>query len=539
MNKTQWWGRIWRTGVVIYTLYMFALIASYMFIAGRSVSYSYTISGQRAVQVGQPTAMRLGVYNIAQGRFLPNTQVQVHFTQGARKDSVFRGVTSPVGLGDVNVKVPAEAQTGEAQWMIRLHPPGLEPQEVSIPIDVAKARPEDPTLLWSEASVQVSNGDKQVIADEGTGPVRLELVADGNKPIDGLRSVFFVQTTLRDSGEPVRVKVKVEVLKGLIDSDPPGDVITDHGGLGFFSVVPVGSQRWKLSTTTKVDGQDVESIREITIESGLTQHSLRLKSPVWSSHEEFQANVNSLRRSGVVYGDFYQGQRWVWGEVTGLGNQGAGFSIPGKAVTRPSEGISLLRFQAYADALQPGKAGDVRYVVLPAEGMSDNDVLRALLDRAIEAGVLEKQAKVMRNLPWLLTTSNEGSLKRHIAFWLSQLPRELKGPTLLKDTQVGDKAQLAEEKSEMRESVTWLVGVSGGLGLLLILYLVVSNLLRTRREGRQALAEAIAEVDDDTAAALLEDRGGLARGEALVQMLLLFGTVAVFFTAIVVLLRHL
>lgn len=539
------WRRLWRGAVVLYALYMFALVAFYMFIAGRSVSYSYTISGQPEVVVGQPAALRLGVYDIYRGRFLPGAQVEVDFVQGqGAPRRVFSGRTSPVGLGDVNVAVPQEAAPGPAQWRVRLQPVDMAQEEVDIPVQVqAPASGEALVDAWNEAAATIeelssSSPQKESAPLEGEGPLRLELVADGHSPVDGLKSVFFVHASRRDTGAPVRTAVDLEILKGLVDGGIPKSVKTDEGGLGFFTAVPIGSQRWKLSARSQEEGGEQLSTRELVIKSELTQHSLRLDSPVWGQDQALRAQVTSLRRGGVVYGDIYQGERWAWGQVTGLGASGAGFAIPDRAVVRPAAGVELVRFQVYADALQPGKAGDVRYLAVPAAGVEEDQVLAALQERAAQVGVLEEQARAARGGAWWVGMSQH-ALRRHIAFWLAQLPRELHQPPLLKDTQDGQKAELEQEKDGARRDITGLLVVSGGLGLLLVLYLVVSNLLRVRREGREALAEVAQELDPEEAAALLGETRGLARAEALIQLVFLFATVAVFFGAIVVLLQFL
>ncbi len=84
--------------------------------------------------------------------------------------------------------------------------------------------------------------------------------------------------------------------------------------------------------------------------------------------------------------------------------------------------------------------------------------------------------------------------------------------------------------------MTPLLIVSGGLALLIILFLVVTNFVRVRRES-QAMMAAL-EADE-----LLEGEEGLsgnfARTTAIFQLVLLFATIVVFFAAIVVLLQAL
>ncbi|MEL6182500.1 MAG: hypothetical protein AAFS10_26320, partial [Myxococcota bacterium] len=83
---------MWRWASYLFAVYIFALIAVYMAIAGRSVSFSYTISGQRAVASGGAIAWRVGVRDLSQGRFLPGATVRVdHPTAG----KLFAGRTSP------------------------------------------------------------------------------------------------------------------------------------------------------------------------------------------------------------------------------------------------------------------------------------------------------------------------------------------------------------------------------------------------------------------------------------------------------------
>ena len=150
---------VWKSAVSIYALTIFLLIAVYIFIAGRSVTYSYTISGQPQVHSGQPAALRVGVYDIHRARFLPSSDIEIAFVRGQQVQEVFRGLTSPAGLGDVNLTVP-EAEPGAASWRVTLEPIDMDPETVDIPIEVlAPTAPHlrtSPTSRGTPAALRVS-----------------------------------------------------------------------------------------------------------------------------------------------------------------------------------------------------------------------------------------------------------------------------------------------------------------------------------------------------------------------------------------------
>ncbi len=545
-DARPWWQRlmppwVWKGAVIAYAIYIFALIAFYMLIAGRSISYSYTISGQPEVVSGQSAALRVGVFDIHRGLFLPGTSVEVSFVRGDQVRSIFRGQTSPAGLGDVNLKVP-EVEPGPATWQVRLEPIDMDPQVVKIPITVESPAPGDPLAIWVDSTIEVESlgADGRRLAggppDEGQGPLRLELLAEGGMAIDGLRSTVFVQATERATGVPVKVSVQLVRKKGMVDGKVPEVIQTNRGGLGAFSLVPIGAQEWELKAVQRVkDGPDQVSTRVVRLDSKPTQYAMALRDPVWEDGEDLEVGVRSLHRSGALYGDVHVAGRWTHGEVTGLGPRGGGFILRDSAVPRPKEGVELARVQVYGDALNPGAAGDTRLVALPAVQMSDRDVLKVLLGRAADAGVAPVRARALAGSEWLLTASQR-DVNAQIAYWLSLLPRELNQPPLLKDTQDEDKQTLADEKESYRAPVTQLLIVSGGLALLIILFLVVTNFVRVRRES-QAMMAAL-EADE-----LLEGEEGLsgnfARTTAIFQLVLLFATIVVFFAAIVVLLQAL
>lgn len=527
---------LWKGALILYGVYIFALIAFYIGIAGRSVSYSYTVSGQPSVRAGSPAALRLGVYDIHRGHFLPRTDVEIEWVRGETAETVFRGLTSVAGLGDVNLRVP-DVAPGPSAWRVTLQPMDMDAETVEIPVTVEAAASPDFTQRWADATLEVRSVDalgKPLPVDEGTGPVYIDMIAEGGVPVDALKSHILVQTTDRATGAPVSAKVTLTKGKGLVDGPVPSSVRTDGGGLGAFALTPIGSQDWTLTVTQRdAEGEPIVSTRRVNLKSEPTQYTMLLRDPVWDDGETLEVGVRSLHRRGALYGDVYMDGRWSHGEVTGLGERGGGFMLKPEATPRPTEGVWLAWVQVYGDALQPGAAGDARTVAVPAPGMSPRAVLTAVLDQAIAAGFQEERAKALRGSAWI-QTAEDSALHRQLVWWLSHLPRALVQPPLLKDTQDDDRQTLSEEKEAFRAQVTWLLAVSGGLGLLLLLYLVVTHFIRVRLESQAMMLELEAD-------ALLADEASenFARTTAIFQLVLLFATITLFFVAIVVLLQAL
>ena len=506
---------VWKAGVALYLMFMFGLAAVYLTVAAQGIEYAITVSGDARVCVGQPAALRVGVRDLQMGRYLARAPLSLHLRRGDRDARVFTGFTSAAGLADVNVDVPPDWQTGEADWEVRVPTPEGNTEIAIVPLELVACDNQRP-------EVAPEGDDDTKVDSAGTGPLKIDLVAEGGTLVDGLESTLFVRVTDRADGTPVRTTVAVKLVKGLVDGSFRPSLRTDQGGLGALQVTPVGNQRWRFS----VDGDGTQSVRELILKSRPTQHVLHLPSPVWRADEDLRVTVRSLRRTGEIYGDLYgPSSAWAYGVVGGVGVRGGSFTIPTRAAVAPREGISILHVQAYADPLAPGGAGDMRYVVLPAARMTDKQVLERLLGRAQEAGSVHTlEARALAASPWLGQAS-ESAMKRHIAYWLSLGPRTFVQPTVLMDTKRGQEDEMARDKDGAREAITWLLAISGAVGLLVVLWLVLGNYLEVRRAGRFAAAELDLDMD------------GLHRAMAIVQLVFLFATIVIFFASIVALLR--
>lgn len=506
---------IWKGGVVLYLIFLFGLAAVYLTVASQGVEYSITVAGDEEVCVGGPAALRVGVMDLSRGVYMSRAPLEVHLRSGKARHRLFTGFTSPAGLADVNLEIPADVAAGDAHWEVVVPTPDDTTETGSVAVKLSTCA----SARMMEA-VEVDEGGK--VKNDGTGPLRIEPVAEGGTLVDGLPSTLFLQVTSRETGEPVRATVKIELVKGLIDGTVQPKAVTDPGGVAAVRLTPVGNQKWRF--TVEHDG--ATSVRELILESKPTQHVLTVASPVWRADSDLRVSVKSLRRSGELYGDLYgPAANWVHGVVAGVGANGGGFHIPARVATPPPAGISVVHVQAYADPLGPGGAGDMRYLVVPAAGVSERDVLAELLGRAADDPRHALQAKALAASPWLLEAT-QSALHRHIAFWLSLYPRDFHQPIVLMDSRTGQMDEIARTKDSARDAITWLLGISGGLGLLVVLWLVVGNFIAVRRAGQFAAAE----LD-------LEEMGGLQRAQAIIQLVFLFATIVIFFASIVALLR--
>lgn len=525
---------MWKTAAILAALCIFGLIAAYMVLASRTVHTSYTVAGAGEVHAQHPTALRVGVYDIFQGRFVPGARVAVALGDGP---TLYEGATSPAGFADVNVQLPAAAPQDDARWRITLQAPGQDANTVEAPVRLQAPAPEQTlAVLFEGAALKVQKEGAPARSPdprEGTGPLRLELIPESGEAVDGLRSTIFVLAVDRETGAPREAEVKLELLKGMVDGAPPAVVKTGRSGLGAFSVVPIGSQKWRLEATTQdPDGAARTSEREQVVASASRQFRATPQRPIWEAGQPLPVAVRSLHREGAIFGDLYLDGRWAFTEATGLGPQGGGFELPEVPGLRPATGLRVVRLQIYGSALAPGEAVDGRWIALPARGEGPRGALRLLLEAAAQAGVRPELARALQAAPWW-EEATEREVETLLAFWLSLPLPEPYAPHLLLDTQGGDRDKLAAEKDSWRGPLTWLLGAAGALVLLIVLYLVLTNMARVRAASQAMLAEL--EPDEDGA---LPAVGGLARWESLLQILIIVGTLALFFIAMVVLLRH-
>jgi len=534
---------MWKTASIVFAVYIFGLVAVYIFVAGRSVDFSYTVAGQDEVVVGEPAALRVGVYDIFRGQFVPTSQVDVTLVRGDERAELYTGRTTATGFADVNLQVPA-VEPGEASWHITFHPPELEPKSIEVPVRLIAPSAHDPKGPFAEAAMEVRPAEAAskpgVPPREGTGPVLLDLVAEGGAAADGLRSLYFVQATDRATGKPVAAEVKLELVKGMLDGEPPNRVKTHAGGLGYLAMVPIGSQKWKLTTETKAeDGQVLTSERELVVESRAKQFAMVLNRPIWTGDHNLELGVRTLHRSGVLWADVYSDGRWQSGEAAGIGTEGGGFSLR-RPTSLESGDLRLMRVQVYGAALAPGEAADVRVVVAPPPTMEARAVLERLLRLAVDAGVRPKAAQGVLDAGWVATGSDK-DVEAAISFWLSLLPVSVEQPALLFDSQKMDRGKLKDDKNDLKEPVSWLLGLSGALALLIVFYVVMVNVLKVRRESEAMVAE-LGDLEGDDA----DDEGtrkglaasNLGRFDAVFQIIIVMGTLFLFFVAIVLLVRH-
>jgi len=534
---------------------MGALVSVYIFVAGRGVSYSYTVAGQRTIESGAPAALRIGVYDIYRGRFLPRAQVDVALVQGETSTLLFEGTTSPDGFAHANLMVPP-VPPGPAAWRVTMKPIDMGSETVEIDVNIVDGEGHDTMVPWTDAAALIVAGvpakKKQEGKDAGVSNspepddrIRIDLVPESHTATDGLRSVLFVSTTDASTGAPVSATVEFELVKGMVDGKVPKRIVTNRGGLAAVSLVPIGAQQWRTTVRTKrINAEGLESqdtqVDETAVDSELKQYSIVLGDTVWEANETLELGVRTLHRSGGVYVDVYQDGRWRYGQVAGIGSEGSGFAIHDSAIIRPTEGVWLAQIQTYGQSLQPANAVEARTVAVVAPNVTPEQTLRVILDRAAKAGVRDKTARALLESKWLSTASSR-EIHAQISFWLAQLPTQTRDPHLLLDTQQGERNRLADEKETLRSSITTLLIVSGGLGLLLILTLVIVNLLSVRRTSEQMILE-LAEMDlpevDDVGEPLAEVTN-LARKEGVFQLVFLFVTIALFFAAIVILLQHL
>lgn len=535
---------VWKTGAIAFAVYMGVLIALYIFVAGRGVSFSTTVAGQNEVEVGAPAALRVGVYDIYRARFLPRTAVEVSLLRGTEATSLYRGATKADGFAHVNLRVP-DIAPGAAKWHVVLEPIGMDAQFVDIDVELVAPDPPDPMAPWTDAAAEIVAAPRAPVEEADAGQpkampdgVEVSLVSESHTATDGLRSVLFVSTTDRATGAPVAATVDLELVKGMIDGEAPAQVRTNGGGLAALSLTPIGAQQWRATAHRGVEGE-VPDIVEIAVDSDLKQYSLIFANPVWDVGEPLEVGVRTLHRSGGVYTDVYQGGRWRFGQVTGIGGGRSGVVIGESVAVRPTRGVDLVEVQTYGQALQPAAACEARYVAVPAVGMSPRDILEVLLDRAASAGLHESSARALKDSPWLQTATNR-EVYAQISYWLALLQPVKRDPHLLLDTQGGERTRLADEKETFRSSITWLLLVSGGFGLLVVLALVVFNLLTVRQRSQQMVAE-LANVDlpdVDEIGEPLAEATNLARMQGIVQLVFLFVIIALFFAAIVILLQH-
>ncbi|MEL6179269.1 MAG: hypothetical protein AAFS10_09955, partial [Myxococcota bacterium] len=452
----------------------------------------------------------------------------------------------------VNMMLP-KLPEGPSSLTITVEARGESPAEVAMPIEVGRSRPPDLVEPWARAAERLAEERASMakapplttdsgaqLPRDGQGPVRIAVIADGQAPTDGLRSTLFVQTTDRATGKPVPATVTITLVKGVIEGDVPRKVQTNGGGLASFALVPIGVQRWRFEVTPLEEGQET-SVREVVLTSEKKQYAMRLTSPLWTDDDPLKVPVLTLHRSGALYSDFVMDERVVFGDVTGVGHSGGGFIFKPGSVPRPEQGVWLVKLQVYGHPLAPGKAVDIRHLALPAPGLEGRETLQVVLERAWGAGVYPETASALLKSAWLRTAPAR-EIHEQLAFWLSLLPHEPTAPILLMDTRDRDQVTLATEKESWRSPITLLLIVSGVVAALIILYLVVFNLIRVRQRSQQMLADLHAELEnegDDGLDQILTPGGNLARTQALVQLVFIFATIALFFASIILLLQNL
>ncbi len=531
---------MWKSAGVLYGLYVFAVMAAYITVANRSVNYSYTVVGHQDAAVGQNNALRVGVYDYFRGRYVSNCDVEVGLGAGEQYQTLFKGKTSPAGFAEVLVSPPGPAGHGSA-WQILGSSPDAEAELVHVPVNLVPFEPVTYQPAFEAAAQRQETLEEaraksklDKIKTIGTGPLRIEMLAEGGQASDGLRSRYFVEVTDRVSGAPVKAEVTLSKVKGMLDAKAPESVQTGFGGIAAFTTVPIGRQTWKLSART-LHGPPDEALseREVVVGAKPKQYGIKLKSPVWDTTSTLFVGVRSLHDRGALYGDILVGDHWVKSDVTGMGPRGSGFEFATDAIPRPAspDEAWIAQVQVYGHALMPGTAGDARRIVVVNKPGGRVLALRKVLGAAVEAGLHPKTATAILESPYLVTASEE-EVELLIAHWLSWLDTPIRAPEFLLDTHDQKKDEIATEKDSTHAVLTPLLVVSLGGGVLIIFAVVSLAFVRMRAQTARAMAE-FGDPDEGAPPA------GLARMESVLQLVMIGATLIVFCVSLVVLLRHL
>ena len=508
-----------KAAVAILVLIFFLLLSAYMLVSQMAVREAVYLFGQPVVESGAPFVARVGLHDVISRTFIPNVKGSLSIQKDDKTLMEFEEFdTGPSGLISLNYKFP-ELAPGYYHYHLVLE--GLHStREVDIPIEVVNTvspwfTPERPV------NAEVINLNDLII----------ELHLRGGKAPGLLGGTVFVRV-MDSEGNPVKAKVKLSLVYGLLEGKPPGELSTDRLGLTSFQMTSLTDTDWKIKAET-LDGRKTEVDRSIKVIQSQFLLSSDWTIPTGSTG---RAGLYTTRQSGNVYVDIYDGERWAFSYKYPIDDKLDVFPIK-LPNSKHSAQPRLFRIVAYAHPLVPGIAQSVMYVLGTDQKIFKSQALTQLLDVMTDNQVDTEYLNSLKRQGLTVETLTDKEQEQLARFLIELLPQEPIQPTLLLDSEEQDRATLKEVQKIFKARANIVFVLACVLVFSTLVYYLVFGYMVNRR-ARMALAKDGDWNDEEFPITTSRWRVLDQKLRALLQLVLVFSTLILFFIAVYLLLQH-
>lgn len=521
-----------RSVIGLYVLTLALLIGAYIGISTFRVETATYLRMQSPIEKGRPNAMRGAVVETATGRFRRDVQLALNFgrdvegSNSTGKDRSLGEVASDRwGVIEAAVKVPESVEEGRGTLKLELTGPNLPTFRASRDVSVVKSG--DRGLDWPERTPRLTEKEQNEAirraVTESSGPIAVDILPRDGELVRGLESPFFIRTYERETGRPIRAKVRFETIEGVgkwgamhDGNGVPSEITTDRMGLARVSLSPVGGQKLELvaqelGKQEEAAGRGEATVRLHTVPA---QFSLSATDRLVPGGRPLKGRVDSLFKSKRLFVDLFNGRDWIAARSVPVHRRRAEIDLK---IPEQRDPHWLYRLQIYKGMYGAGDAWESAWFVR-SKG-NDTADYRNAIEKLSEFIAEHGDDRYFTYLREAVPDAENARVDRDTwQRWLEAaalaLPRHFEPVAPLFNTKKGDEELLKAWQQQTKGRLMLIIAAAlvGALGVLL--YIVIHGLME-RREHNRRLAEVDLEMADAEVDPEMEDEEGLESMEAM------------------------
>ncbi len=400
-------------------------------------------------------------------------EVRLIYAEDGQDFLLFKGENRLGDTLEVNFSVPP--RLGKAMIAATIFT-GSGEEFVTLPVEVINEPKEKPlSLLPPERSLPLNKEEKRCCFPE---------IAPGQKlyayPESGLLApqakntiYLFSPSLAAEAAELLRLTVPMTIIR------------PDSFGVAAISLNPGIVPTFTLEIEDNRDGASEEL--KLPLEVAPAQMFLTLSQYRAKAGEKITATLNTLRRQETIFLDIWYKNILLESRAVSIKNGQGSHSF-----TIPQDAAGLIFVQIYRPFVNPGETQDMRAIwVNNAPDDESFFALIALLNKA-GGGQDPLLSYLVDKKPLVPHHKGEEPLK----LILSRLYREDPGAPLLLDSGPAKRAAFALAQKESREKLHYAYIVTGILLLILLIFVIVTHLKKTKKALRSALDECPELIED-------------------------------------------
>jgi hypothetical protein len=563
-----------RTGAIgLYVVCVAGLIMAYLSVSLAEVEYAAFMRAEPALEVGRPNAMRGLVLNAPLGRTIIRGELSLRLIDKDDKPlpdapinpqagvEIAHGQIAPSGYFHLRATVPDEVEPGS--YRLRMHVkipdgggivPADDPGEFAdfmtdVPVEVLpRSIAAD---YWPEATERlpadkIGREDDANALKSSEGPIRIDLLPGDGQVARGLKSVVYLRTSLRETGEPVSARVNFEKVEGISQGEIPESVQTDEIGLARIEITATTDLVWTLAISkSKPSDEDdssenKKSSAKLRITTVPSQVSLHMNGALAVPGRPVDGRVHSLFRDGGLMVDLYRADDWVDARAYGVGSNASGVRVDIPDADLSDERIDLYRVQVYRSIYGVGGAWDVEYLVgAPDDSLAAHQRAARALAAHLAAHTDDAYFDRLAASDLFKSRDNRRELRGWIDAMAEALPRRLDVQAALINSREPSRKALEARVDEIQAKLKILTAIALLIGLAGVGFLVLRGVGGYRAQNRM-LQDVELEMEPDDPAEDDELSRTIGREDLVVGVLIFMvvATLALFTLGLLMLLSY-